>query len=1142
MKRFTLILAIIVYSAMGIFYSPMAFAYDPADKAGVVVAVRGDVTATDAKNRTRKLALKNEIYRQDTIRTGKRGRLQIMFTDNSIISLGKNSEMQVVSYEWDDAQKTGELKTQVKEGVFRVMGGAITREAPENFVTETPAAVIGIRGSMFTAMVKGNTLTVVFEGGKGIDVTNDHGSVALTRAGFGTRVVGRTHAPAAPIKFTVEAMAKMGVTDMDVQEEETDTKKQPKDKWVPHEDRDQESQKPLPPPTVENIKPKIIIPVDYAPVTELWEGFFSSVSTASTYTGTGEWAIPLDKKNGGILNAGFPVLGSDDGQNRRVLFLLGNIRGNSRVGFQADLHPQLGQGGGTLETADMALQDIRNAIWGWTDLVYQDDRLGRVDSLSFWINGRRTPGSKLTDLIARSITGRFRGSAHGFGISETELFYLHNGTTDLQINFGTQRLNGLIQFDEVTLNITGTDIFHLQTTGDPEASAPSRNETRLFWADITTEDPFNETDTIVKTGHATGMFFGDSAMSLGGNFDAEQNNIRYTGIFGGNREIIGNYTEMTGKFMGGLFKDESQSIFPTLTAQSWYGDVTAKVYESYIDGEMKGENNVNFSFRSYIPDLGLDITYLGPFSAPFQHQMVLGEAGETVDLSMRLFTSHLREFAILQSVEDSLVLNAYKFGELAFFGTPSQSVPTEGIARYEGLLQATTDTGKFADNDLILTMNWKTGKAVGIISEPGIVETMINSGNTSNTGTQEESPKYPLVFMVGDAENSGTVTGHVFGLGGGEDLKSESQEGDPAVIPSLPSAIDPNGEAPVNPEWINGTLNFGRIYGSNHQGIGMTGTGDLRNVAPTISAAETFRLIAAGFKSIVPQAASSDTGTSEWAGFAMGVSQDVDTFATQAATEPSFHILMVDDPASFTYTVNKDTGEIENGNFTVTNMDGENYDTYAFHFGENKTPSAWVNSRTMATELDNETQDGHGFIATDMAGMMIDSANAALLPDYVSWGYWGATYRDAHTDQTHVPLVDTCLWIGGEKTPQSKVQDLIAAERTGTYAGTALGITVDPQGMVSRLNNGQTSLSVNFGAQTVSGNISFDEVRFDLDSGAISDMGKISAMLSGTNVTYGQANGQFFGPDAAMAAGTFKADMADTTRHMGVFSAMGVTH
>lgn len=174
---------------------------------GTVVAVKGDVRAGDGSGPDRKLSVKDPVYVRDTIHTGTAGRIQVMFSDNTIISLGRASTLEVSEYLWDKENKTGAMKTTVHEGVFRVMGGALTKHSPSTFRTDTPAGTIGVRGSMYAGALTEQGLLVAFEGGTGIDVFNDQGSVAITVPGFGTRIASVSVPPEPPSRLSAEDMS-----------------------------------------------------------------------------------------------------------------------------------------------------------------------------------------------------------------------------------------------------------------------------------------------------------------------------------------------------------------------------------------------------------------------------------------------------------------------------------------------------------------------------------------------------------------------------------------------------------------------------------------------------------------------------------------------------------------------------------------------------------------------------------------------------------------------------------------------------------------------------------------------------------------------------------------------------------------------
>ena len=157
-----------------------------AETVAQVVALRGGVEVERADGRT-PLKVKDLLYVTDTIHTND-GRVQIMFTDHSLITLGRETVLSISEYRYHPGDNDATLKTRVKEGVFRVVGGAVTKLAPQKFTTETPTATIGVRGSMYAGRYQNGQLTVLFEGGVGVYVTNAMGTVELTTANLLTTV------------------------------------------------------------------------------------------------------------------------------------------------------------------------------------------------------------------------------------------------------------------------------------------------------------------------------------------------------------------------------------------------------------------------------------------------------------------------------------------------------------------------------------------------------------------------------------------------------------------------------------------------------------------------------------------------------------------------------------------------------------------------------------------------------------------------------------------------------------------------------------------------------------------------------------------------------------------------------------------
>lgn len=221
-QPFFLILIVTALSLLSTFNLSVNAAQPP-EPVARIAALRGKAVATDTAARQRPLTVRAALYEGDTIVTGPRGRLQILFSDNTIISIGRDTTLLINEYLWQPDKEEGALHTEVKEGIFRVMGGKITKAAPRNFTTKTPAATIGIRGSMYAGVVANQQLSVVFQGGRGIVVTNDFGSVEIRKAGYGTHVK-MNEPPPPPTLFSGDEMDAFtdDLTDTDTDEDDAE--------------------------------------------------------------------------------------------------------------------------------------------------------------------------------------------------------------------------------------------------------------------------------------------------------------------------------------------------------------------------------------------------------------------------------------------------------------------------------------------------------------------------------------------------------------------------------------------------------------------------------------------------------------------------------------------------------------------------------------------------------------------------------------------------------------------------------------------------------------------------------------------------------------------------------------------------------
>jgi VCBS repeat-containing protein len=94
------------------------------------------------------LIVGDPVYQGDVIRTGGDGSVGIIFIDETITTLGNASRIVLDELIFDPESEEGSLSMTAVEGLFVVVSGAIAKSAPDAMVIKTPAASIGIRGTL----------------------------------------------------------------------------------------------------------------------------------------------------------------------------------------------------------------------------------------------------------------------------------------------------------------------------------------------------------------------------------------------------------------------------------------------------------------------------------------------------------------------------------------------------------------------------------------------------------------------------------------------------------------------------------------------------------------------------------------------------------------------------------------------------------------------------------------------------------------------------------------------------------------------------------------------------------------------------------------------------------------------------------
>jgi hypothetical protein len=90
----------------------------------------------------------------DTVTTSDQSSLGIMLEDDTILSLGPNSRLELNDFAFAPQKELFSIAIRLLKGSFAYMSGAIARLAPERIRIETPDAVIAVHGTRFLVKVE----------------------------------------------------------------------------------------------------------------------------------------------------------------------------------------------------------------------------------------------------------------------------------------------------------------------------------------------------------------------------------------------------------------------------------------------------------------------------------------------------------------------------------------------------------------------------------------------------------------------------------------------------------------------------------------------------------------------------------------------------------------------------------------------------------------------------------------------------------------------------------------------------------------------------------------------------------------------------------------------------------------------------
>ena len=126
-------------------YFLLIFKSFSAEFIGVVGVAVGEIN----NQNNEKLFSGSKIFYGDTIVVKSKSNAQILFLDETVMTVGENTELTIDDFVYDPQTNNGNFITNIKSGVVKTISGKISEKNPENLEIKIPNGSLGVRGTEF---------------------------------------------------------------------------------------------------------------------------------------------------------------------------------------------------------------------------------------------------------------------------------------------------------------------------------------------------------------------------------------------------------------------------------------------------------------------------------------------------------------------------------------------------------------------------------------------------------------------------------------------------------------------------------------------------------------------------------------------------------------------------------------------------------------------------------------------------------------------------------------------------------------------------------------------------------------------------------------------------------------------------------
>ncbi|MEQ1887588.1 MAG: FecR domain-containing protein, partial [Alphaproteobacteria bacterium] len=183
-----------------------------AQQAGVAAGVIGVLRVSEGERpQAEQVKSGMDMLLGDRVNSEKASRMQVLLLDETVFTIGPDSDLVIDEFVYDPGTQTGRLTANFTKGVLRYVSGKVALSSPTAVTIKARDATIGVRGTALFAMDDPESpdgsqfIGLLGPGGRndgglkvgGMTVSTPQGSTDIFRAGFGTFVSpGKAPGPA----------------------------------------------------------------------------------------------------------------------------------------------------------------------------------------------------------------------------------------------------------------------------------------------------------------------------------------------------------------------------------------------------------------------------------------------------------------------------------------------------------------------------------------------------------------------------------------------------------------------------------------------------------------------------------------------------------------------------------------------------------------------------------------------------------------------------------------------------------------------------------------------------------------------------------------------------------------------------------